>query len=247
MAEDTKRPSRTVPLAMFWSVLATYLMGWVSICVLLAVSCSTVLGSSCANANLVPAAQTMNTDGLDSSLQPSIALIANSIPRGYTTAILIFVLFGLLFQTVAQLMATSRFIWALSRESALPFSNFFRRLSKKHRTPIPAIIGTWAVVMPALCLIAVNVSILATTMLEGAGITGATSYFLPLVLYLVCPKDVLRGDGRAQWTLRGMSQVLTVPAAVFLGTVIICMCLPTQYPLTTCTSHFLLAPALAST
>jgi amino acid transporter len=37
MAEDTKKPSRTVPLAMFWSVVATYLMGWVSICVLLAV------------------------------------------------------------------------------------------------------------------------------------------------------------------------------------------------------------------
>jgi len=37
MAEDTKRPSRTVPLAMFWSVAATYIMGWVSICVLLAV------------------------------------------------------------------------------------------------------------------------------------------------------------------------------------------------------------------
>lgn len=42
MAEDTKKPSRTVPLAMFWSVVATYLMGWVSICVLLAVSCPAV-------------------------------------------------------------------------------------------------------------------------------------------------------------------------------------------------------------
>lgn len=40
MAEDTKKPSRTVPLAMFWSVVATYLMGWVSICVLLAVCSS---------------------------------------------------------------------------------------------------------------------------------------------------------------------------------------------------------------
>lgn len=29
MAEDTKTPSRTVPMAMFWSTTASYLMGWV--------------------------------------------------------------------------------------------------------------------------------------------------------------------------------------------------------------------------
>ncbi|POY75992.1 hypothetical protein BMF94_1077 [Rhodotorula taiwanensis] len=210
MAEDTKKPSRTVPLAMFWSVVATYLMGWVSICVLLA---------------------TMNTDGLDPALQPSIALIANSIPRGYATVILIFVLFSLLFQNVAQLLATSRFIWALSRESALPFSAFFRRLSKKNKTPVHAILATWAIVVPALCLIAINVSILATTMLEGAGITAVSSYLAPVVIYLVCSSDVLRGDGRAQWTLRRLSQPLCVPVALFLATFMVTMCLPTGYPI----------------
>ncbi|GAA5878717.1 hypothetical protein JCM3774_000484 [Rhodotorula dairenensis] len=211
MAEDTKKPSRTVPLAMFWSVVATYLMGWVSICVLLA---------------------TMNTEGLDPDLQPSIALIANSIPRSYTMAILVLVLFSLLFQNVAQLLATSRFIWALSRESALPFSNFFRRLSKTNKTPVPAIVATWAVVIPAICLIAINVSILATTMLEGAGITATSSYLAPVVIYLACSSDVLRGDGRAQWTLRGLSQPLCIPVVVFLGTFIVVMCLPTAYPIT---------------
>ncbi|GAA5963162.1 hypothetical protein JCM8115_001040 [Rhodotorula mucilaginosa] len=211
MAEDTKKPSRTVPLAMFWSVVATYLMGWVSICVLLA---------------------TMNTEGLDPDLQPSIALIANSIPRSYTMAILVLVLFSLLFQNVAQLLATSRFIWALSRESALPFSNFFRRLSKKNKTPIAAIVATWALVIPAICLIAINVSILATTMLEGAGITATSSYLAPVVIYLACSSDVLRGDGRAQWTLRGLSQPLCIPVVVFLGTFIVVMCLPTAYPIT---------------
>lgn len=29
IAEDTRTPSRTVPLAMFWGVAATYSMGWV--------------------------------------------------------------------------------------------------------------------------------------------------------------------------------------------------------------------------
>lgn len=173
----------------------------------------------------------MNTDGLDPALQPSIALIANSIPRGYATVILIFVLFSLLFQNVAQLLATSRFIWALSRESALPFSAFFRRLSKKNKTPVHAILATWAIVVPALCLIAINVSILATTMLEGAGITAVSSYLAPVVIYLVCSGDVLRGDGRAQWTLRRLSQPLCVPVALFLATFMVTMCLPTGYPI----------------
>lgn len=178
----------------------------------------------------------MNTEGLDPDLQPSIALIANSIPRSYTMAILVLVLFSLLFQNVAQLLATSRFIWALSRESALPFSNFFRRLSKKNKTPITAIVATWALVIPAICLIAINVSILATTMLEGAGITATSSYLAPVVIYLACSSDVLRGDGRAQWTLRGLSQPLCIPVVVFLGTFIVVMCLPTAYPITSCES-----------
>ena len=29
IAEDTKSPARTVPLSMFWSVAATYIMGWI--------------------------------------------------------------------------------------------------------------------------------------------------------------------------------------------------------------------------
>ncbi|GJN93235.1 hypothetical protein Rhopal_006282-T1 [Rhodotorula paludigena] len=200
MAEDTKRPARTVPLAMFWSVAATYGMGWVSICVLLA---------------------------------PSIALIANSIPRKYTTLILVLVLLSFLFQNIAQLLATSRFIWALARESALPFSKFFRRLSSKTRQPTVAIWATWAISFPALLLIAVNVSIIATTLLEGAGITCTSSYVAPLLFYLACwGDDVLRGDGRAKWTLRGASKFLAVPPALFLLVFITMMCLPTGYPVT---------------
>ncbi|GAA6056973.1 hypothetical protein JCM3770_001993 [Rhodotorula araucariae] len=211
MAEDTKRPSRTVPLAMFWSVAATYIMGWISICVLLA---------------------TMRTDGADPDLQPSIALIANSIPRKYTTVILVLVLLSFLFQNVAQLLATSRFIWALARESALPFSAFFRRLSSKNRTPTNAIWAVWAISFPAMFLLAINVSIIATMLLEGAGITATMSYVAPLLLYLACPADVLRGDGRAKWTLRRASKALALPAAVFLLVFICMMSLPTGYPVT---------------
>ncbi|GAA5865779.1 hypothetical protein JCM1840_003257 [Sporobolomyces johnsonii] len=211
IAEDTKKPSRTVPLAMFWSVAATYLMGWVSICVLLA---------------------TVDSVGLRPDLQPSISLIDNSVPRRYTTLILVLVLLSIVFQHVAQLLATSRFIWALSRESALPFSTFFRRLSAKHKQPLRAI---WAVVgisVPALLLLAVNTSIIATTLLEGAGVTVVASWVTPIVLYLTCSRDVLRGDGRAKWTLRKASKSLAFCAALFCGVFLVMVCLPTGWPVT---------------
>lgn len=231
MAEDTKRPARTVPLAMFWSVAATYGMGWVSICVLLAVRASRTRCTWLVC--LLAHPQTMHLDGSDPELQPSIALIANSIPRKYTTLILVLVLLSFLFQNIAQLLATSRFIWALARESALPFSKFFRRLSSKTRQPTVAIWATWAISFPALLLIAVNVSIIATTLLEGAGITCTSSYVAPLLFYLACwGDDVLRGDGRAKWTLRGASKFLAIPPALFLLVFITMMCLPTGYPVT---------------
>ncbi|GAA6044220.1 hypothetical protein JCM8097_002269 [Rhodosporidiobolus ruineniae] len=211
MAEDTKKPSRTVPLAMFWSTALSYLLGWVSICVLLA---------------------TMNRDGIDPDLQPSIALIANTIPKGYTLLVLILVLISFLFQTVAQLLATSRFVFALARESAVPFSKFFHRLSGKNRQPTAAIWFTIAIVVPSVLLLAIDNSIISTTLLEGAGITATASYVAPILLYLFCPKDVLRNSGREQWTLRGASKIVAVPVSLFLLTFIITMCLPTGYPIT---------------
>ncbi|GAA5824675.1 hypothetical protein JCM11251_005297 [Rhodosporidiobolus azoricus] len=211
MAEDTKRPARTVAMAMFWSTAISYLLGWVSICVLLA---------------------TVQRDGVDPNLQPSIALIANSIPRSYTTVILVFVLLSFLFQSIAQLLATSRFIFALARESALPFSKFFHRLSKNNRQPSAAIWGTLAVAAPVLLFLAIDTTIISTIVLEGAGITATCAYVTPIILYLFCPRDVLRGDGRAQWTLRGASKFVALPVSVFLLAFIVMMCLPTGYPVT---------------
>ncbi|GAA5986317.1 hypothetical protein JCM5350_002979 [Sporobolomyces pararoseus] len=217
MAEDTIKPSRTVPLAMFWSVAATYLMGWVSICVLIA---------------------TVDTVGLRPDLQASIALIDNSLPRHYTLLVLVLVLISLVFQNVAQLLATSRFIWALARESALPFSTFFRRLSTDHKQPLPAIWVTILIAVPTLLFLAIDAHIFATTLLEGAGITVVLSWAIPIIIYLFSPRDVLRGDGRAQWTLRQASRPLAFCAAIFCSVFIVMVCLPTGYPVTSLTASY---------
>ncbi|KAM0791010.1 hypothetical protein ACM66B_004309 [Microbotryomycetes sp. NB124-2] len=208
VAEDTKAPARTVPLAMFWSVAATYAMGWMSICVLLA---------------------TADVTGLDPTLQPSVAVLARSIPRRYATLVLVFVLLSFVFQAIAQLLATSRYTWALARESALPFSHIVRRLSRR-KLPVTAIWIIVALCAPVFMLLCINTTIISTILLEGAGVTVMISYCVPCVLYLIGPRDALAGDGRVMWTLRSFSKPAAALASLFSLAFIIVLCLPTGWP-----------------
>ncbi|SCV69196.1 BQ2448_2216 [Microbotryum intermedium] len=217
IAEDTRAPARTVPQSMFWSLAATYGMGWVSICVLLA---------------------TLEASSLDPTLQPSIALIASSIPRAHTTVVLIFVLLSFAFQSIAQLLATSRFTWALARESALPLSPFLRKLTPRNRLPLRAIWCIVAISFPAMLLLIVDYSIIATIILEGAGFSVMFSYTVPVLIYLFLPRDALVGDGRALWTLRKWSKPAAIAGTLFALIFMIMLCLPTGYPVTAMSASY---------
>lgn len=232
LAEDTKRPARNVPLAMFWSTAVSYIFGWITICII--------------------AATTSPSIDSDTEWGP-IRLISTILNESYATCIFVLLLFGMrksaslphcadylpVFQSVAQMLATSRFIWALSRESALPFSAFFSIVSPQHRQPQHA---TWFIVAisaPSLLLLAIHPSIVGTIFYEGTAWATIASYAIPLALYLFCPDDALVGDGRNEWSLRGASKPLTWIVTPFVIFVLIVCCFPTGYPITTCTSSSL--------
>lgn len=157
------------------------------------------------------------------------------------------VLVCLAFQNIAQLLATSRFIFALARESALPFSHFFRSLSVSHREPRVATWSTIAVVAPAMLLLRINTSVVGTILLEGAAETVAIAYVVPVALYLCCPADVLYGDGRAKWSLRKLSRPLAVVGVLFASLFCIVLCFPTSAPVTSCELCLSLIDLLAAT
>lgn len=157
----------------------------------------------------------MDVSNLDPTLQPSIAVIANSIPRRHTTLLLTFVLLSFLLQSIAQLIATSRFTWALARESALPCSDFLRRLSTRDKLPLRTIWVVVGVAAPVLILLTINTSIISTIILEGAGVSVMASYGAPAALYLLGSRDALVGDGRGKWTLRGWTKPAAVLATLF--------------------------------
>lgn len=135
-------------------------------------------------------------------------------------------------QNIAQLLATSRFVWALARETALPFSLFFRRLSTGSRQPYPAIWVTVGIAALALLLLGISQEIVGTILLEGAGWSVIFAYAAPIALYLFCPRDALTGDGRAKWTLRAWSQPLAWFAVIGCSVCLVMYCLPTNYPVT---------------
>ncbi|KAK4704983.1 hypothetical protein P7C70_g1220, partial [Phenoliferia sp. Uapishka_3] len=222
LAEDTKTPSRTVPMAMFWSVAVSYALGWISICVLLA---------------------TQQTIGRDPHLVPSIGMLANTLPLPYATLLCIIILLAMCSQNVAQLLATSRFIWALARESALPCSHLLRTISVRRRQPIPAIWVVVSIVAASLLLLRISTSVVGTILLEGAAWSVMFAYLVPVVIYLFCPDDALAGDGRAQWTLRGYSKYLAWPVVLFASVFLVVTCLPTGYPVVSLTASYASAVA----
>lgn len=72
---------------------------------------------------------------------------------GHRAAIVIMCLLVLVlnFQSLAVLQASSRYLWALSRDKSIPFSSFFYRVSKD-KLPVAA---TWLLVLLATPMVAV--------------------------------------------------------------------------------------------
>lgn len=138
----------------------------------------------------------------------------------------------MVFQNLAQLFATSRLIWALARESAIPFSQFFHKISPTYQQPLHSIWIVVAIAAPSLLLLGISTQIVGTILLEGAGWSAMVTYAAPIVIYLLCPKDALVGDGRAQWTLRGWSRPMAWIAASFAALFLIVLCFPVGYPVT---------------
>lgn len=159
-------------------------------------------------------------------------LLTESLPRPVAFFVLLLIVVGMQFQDIAQLLASSRFIWALARDSALPFSTYFQKLSKSTKIPVRS---TWAVCMvaaPPMLLILINRAISTTLILSGCGTSLFLAYAMPVACYLTCPNGALDTDGRNEWTLRRWSKPLAWIAMTYVGLIVILMCVPKDLPVT---------------
>lgn len=213
LAEEAKYPTRTVPRGVFWSTAISYLSGWA---VMLAIM--TVLPEGA-----------LDDDARPRNYGAPAIILGTLLPRPAAFALLFLLIVLMLMQDTAQLLASSRFIWALARDKALPASPFFRVLSPS-RIPRRATIAVCVLVFLSLMLLATDRKIATSLMLQGCGASILFGYCIPVWSYLTCAKGALDTDGRNEWTLRGWSQPAAWLGSTYIVLIVIMMACPTDWP-----------------
>ncbi|KAL1961805.1 hypothetical protein VTN77DRAFT_1017 [Rasamsonia byssochlamydoides] len=139
MSEEATHASRAVPLGILWSCGMCGVLGWLSLTVIAAVMDTNVN-------NL------LNT----SFGQPMAQIYYDSLGKHGALGFMSIVAIVQFFMGLSLMIAASRQSWAFSRDGALPFSSFFRHVSKRIRyQPVRMIWGvaTMAAILGLLCLI----------------------------------------------------------------------------------------------
>lgn len=128
MSEETQNPSRNVPNAMTMSIVLSYLCGYISIVLLF-------LSVRPADAALI-ATQAF----------PVGHILLKAVNKDFAIAICSIMAILLCIQLQAQLQASSRFVFALARDRAMPFSDAIKRTNKYKQPYVATLlcIGLWA-------------------------------------------------------------------------------------------------------
>ncbi|EHS64699.1 uncharacterized protein PGTG_22335 [Puccinia graminis f. sp. tritici CRL 75-36-700-3] len=118
-------------------------------------------------------------------------------------------------QQISQLFASTRFVWALARDNAFPFATLWRKLSKS-QMPRRATILLVTLTILASCFLGVSQTHVTSFIERSDSYLSLMCYLIPIVLYLMCDKDVLYRDGRNFWTLQEWSRPLAWLALITL-------------------------------
>lgn len=134
----------------------------------------------------------------------------------------------LFFQVLAQLQASSRFMFALARDNAMPFAETVR-YTNRSKNPI---IANWVVnvmCLPFSLLLISNENILYSVTTVTAASLSSWGYVVPVLLYIFSGKD-LQTEGRTSWSLRKASKPVGAMGAVYGIAVIVTQWMPPRHP-----------------
>lgn len=157
MSEETQNPSRVVPKAMTWSIAITYVLGYISIVVcFLAVS---------PNSAAFIATQEF----------PVGHILQKAVGNNGAIALCCIIVIIMCIQIQAQLQAASRFVFAMARDRALPFSDQIKR-TNKHKQPFIATCLCVALTAPFVCLLIGQAGVIYSVVTVGAATLSMLSY-----------------------------------------------------------------------
>ncbi len=135
MSEETRKASRAAAIGVVMSVAMSIIFGWI---LLLAVTFA------------VPDVQgTINAGAFDVTY-----IWQTAMSKQWAEFLLVIACVAQFFCGLASLTAASRMMFAFSRDGAVPGRNLWRKVSRRNRVPVNAVIGiavlSWALMLPTL-------------------------------------------------------------------------------------------------
>ncbi|ORX36310.1 amino acid permease-domain-containing protein [Kockovaella imperatae] len=212
MAEETRNPSRNVPNAMTGSIVVTYIMGYISILLLLL------------------AVDPKDAFDISTHSFPAGHILQRAVSTSGSIAISCLLVFVLTMQVLAQLQASSRFVFSLARDNAMPFSKAIQ-WTNSSKQPVVAHFVVIALCAPFAALTLAGSGTLYSILAVTAGSLSFLAYVVPVGLYLVSKKD-LQTEGRTSWSLRGFSKPIGCIGVAYGCTIIVVQMLPGHRPVT---------------
>ncbi|KAL4890464.1 amino acid/polyamine transporter I [Aspergillus ambiguus] len=210
MSEEATHAARAVPLGILWSSGLCGILGFLSLAVIAAVinvDLEAVLGSSFG--------------------QPMAQIYYDALGKPGALGFMVVVALVQFFMGLSLVIAASRQSWAFSRDGALPFSSFFRHVSKRVRfQPVRMI---WGVVVAAIVVGLLSlINAAAANALFSLAVAGNdVAWGTPILCRLVWGEDRFHpGEFYTGW----LSKPIAVTAVVYLTFAILLCMFPTLGP-----------------
>jgi amino acid transporter len=204
VSEETVDPRRRAPWGMVMAVVVSGLVGYL---LLIALTLSikdipAVLNAKDASGNDVPAV---------------IAILVNALGERAGGLFSGLAAMAMWFCGLSAVTWSSRVIWAFSRDEGLPGSHVWRRVSRKHLTPAPAI---WLCVVAAFMVAIYSGAYAVVTSISTIGLY--LSYIIPvlLVVYVRARGGVFVAGPWHLGRFRGLINLIAILWVVFLSVIL---------------------------
>lgn len=207
VSEETVDPRRRAPWGMVMAVVVSSVVGYLLLIALtLSIrDISAVLSAKDASGNDIPAVIAI----LNGALGERAGVLFSGLAA-----------MAMWFCGLSAVTWSSRVIWAFARDEGMPASYVWRRVSRKHSTPVSAI---WLCAIAAFLGAVYSGAYAVITSISTIALY--LSYILPVVLHLRAGSNLERGP----WHLGAFSRAINVIAILWVVFLSIILSLPDNY------------------
>ncbi|CCH45754.1 GABA-specific permease [Wickerhamomyces ciferrii] len=174
MSEESKTPSRSVPIGILGSITACWIGGFIInivICACMTTDIESVLNTGTG--------------------QPLMFIIQSNLGKKWAVAFSAMAAFCQLLMASSTLTAISRQVWAFARDDGLPFSRYIKIVDKKTQVPRNAVAASAVAALAIGCLILAGP--VAANSLFSIGMIGLyVTYAIPQILRFTSGRGIFR-------------------------------------------------------